>query len=52
VKNDIDVKSGTSATLTRKGGRHIMPVDRNVIVGLIALIAIGFVALIVGGLLQ
>jgi hypothetical protein len=42
VKNDIDVK----------GGLHIMPVDRNVMFGLIALIAIGFVALIVGELLQ
>jgi len=53
VKNGIDVKRGTlSATFTRKGGHHIMPVHRNVMLGLIALIAIGFVALIVGGLLH
>jgi hypothetical protein len=53
VKNGIDVKSGTSfATFTRAAGPHIMPVNRNVMLGLIALIAIGFVALVVGGLLH
>ncbi|MFZ0066435.1 MAG: hypothetical protein WAK90_09705 [Pseudolabrys sp.] len=53
VKNGIKVKSGTSfATFAGTRGRHIMPIDRNVMFGLIALIAIGFVALIVGGLLH
>jgi hypothetical protein len=53
VKNGIEVKSGTSfATFAGTRGRHIMPIDRNVMFGLIALIAIGFVALIVGGLLH
>jgi len=53
VKNGIDVKSGTSfATFAGTRGRHIMPIDRNVMIGLIALIAIGFVALIVGDLLH
>lgn len=40
------------ATFCGEGGRHIMSIDRNVIFGLIALIAIGFVALIVGDLLH
>ena len=48
VKNGIDVKSGTPFD-TGNRGRHIMRVDRNVMFGLIALIAIGFVAIIVGG---
>ena len=48
VKNGIDVKSGTPFD-TGNRGRHIMRVDRNVMLGLIALIAIGFVAIIVGG---
>jgi hypothetical protein len=53
VKNGIDVKSGTSfATFTRAAGPQIMPVNRNVMLGLIALIAIGFVALVVGGSLH
>ena len=53
VKNGIEIKSGTSfATFAGTRGRHIMPIDRNVMFGLIALIAIGFVALIVGGLLH
>jgi len=53
VKNGIDVKSGTSfAILSGIRGRHIMPIDRNVMFGLIALIAIGFVALIVGDFLH
>jgi hypothetical protein len=53
VKNGIDVNRGTSfATFARKGGGHIMLANRNVMLGLIALIAIGFVALIVGGLLH
>jgi hypothetical protein len=52
VKKGIDVKSGTSfATSWPKVG-HIMPVDRNVMFGLIALIAIGFVALIIGDFLH
>jgi hypothetical protein len=53
VKDGIDVTSGTSfATIGGTGGRHNMPVHRNVMLGLIALIAIGFVALIVGGFLH
>jgi hypothetical protein len=35
-----------------EGGRNIMPFNRNVMFGLIALIAIGFVALIVGDFLH
>jgi hypothetical protein len=53
VKNGIDVNSRPAfATLAGTRGRHMMPIDRNVMFGLIALIAIGFVALIVGELLQ
>jgi len=53
VKNGIDVNSRLAfATLAGTRGRHMMPIDRNVMFGLIALIAIGFVALIVGELLQ
>jgi hypothetical protein len=48
VKNGIDVKSGTPFD-TGNHGRHIMRVDRNVMFRLVALIAIGFVAIIVGG---
>jgi hypothetical protein len=53
VKKGIDVKSGTSfAIFGGKGWRQIMPVDRNVMLGLIALIAIASVALFVGGFLH
>jgi hypothetical protein len=53
VKKGIDVKSGTSfAIFGDSGGRKIMPVDRNVMLGLIALIAIASVALFVGGFLH
>jgi hypothetical protein len=53
VKKGIDVKSGSSfAIFGGRGGRQIMPVDRNVMLGLIALIAIASVALFVGGFLH
>jgi hypothetical protein len=53
VKKGIDVKSGTSfAVFGGQGGRQVMPVDRNVMLGLIALIAIASLALFVGGFLH
>ena len=53
VKKGIDVKSGSSfAIFGGQGGRQVMPVDRNVMLGLIALIAIASLALFVGGFLH
>jgi len=45
VKDGIDVNNGTAFA-------DIMFIDRNVMFGLLALIAIGFVALIVGDFLH
>jgi len=53
VKSGIDVNRLTAfATCSGKGGQIMLPVNRNVVFGLITLIAIGFVALIIGDFLH